>query len=70
MIRALKTGANFDEILTYAMSKQTGSADGGSVTLSRPDGTQYPGSPFTGGGLPGPRELDYAADLIIVESAL
>ena len=29
-------------------------ADGGSVTLLRPDGTQYPGSPFTGGGLPGP----------------
>ena len=29
-------------------------ADGGSVTLLRPDGTQYSGSPFTGGGLPGP----------------
>ena len=28
--------------------------DGGSVTLLRPDGTPYPGSPFTGGGLPGP----------------
>ena len=27
---------------------------GGSVTLLRPDGTPYPGSPFTGGGLPGP----------------
>src|SRR5262249_41241892 len=26
----------------------------GSVTLLRRDGTQYPGSPFTGGGLPGP----------------
>ena len=22
--------------------------------MLRPDGTQYPGSPFTGGGLPGP----------------
>ena len=26
----------------------------GSVTLLRPDGTHFPGSPFTGGGLPGP----------------
>ena len=24
------------------------------MTLLRPDGTQFPGSPFTGGGLPGP----------------
>src|SRR5262249_5368675 len=34
------------------LSKQKGSD--GSVTLLRPDGSQYPGSPFTGGGLPGP----------------
>ena len=27
---------------------------GGSVTLLRPDGSQFPGSPFTGGGLPAP----------------
>ena len=27
---------------------------GGSVTLLRPDGTPFPGSPFNGGGLPGP----------------
>jgi hypothetical protein len=27
---------------------------GGSVNLLKPDGTPYPGSPFTGGGLPGP----------------
>ena len=27
---------------------------GGSVTLLRPDGSPYPGSPFRGGGLPGP----------------
>src|SRR5215467_11615541 len=40
------------EYLTTTMSKQKGSD--GSVTLLRPDGTQYPGSPFTGGGLPGP----------------
>ena len=24
------------------------------MTLLRPDGSEYPGSPFTGGGLPGP----------------
>src|SRR5262245_30563038 len=40
------------EYMTKHMSKQKGSD--GSVTLLRPDGTQYPGSPFTGGGLPGP----------------
>jgi hypothetical protein len=53
MILAAKEGRNSDEILTRAMAKQTGH-DSGSVTLLRPDGTQYPGSPFTGGGLPGP----------------
>jgi hypothetical protein len=42
-----------DEFLVRTMYQQRG-ADGGSVTLLRPDGTQYPGSPFTGGGLPGP----------------
>jgi len=40
------------EYLVRTMSKQKGRD--GSVTLLRPDGTQYPGSPFTGGGLPGP----------------
>ena len=35
-------------------SRSKEGADGGSVTLLRPDGTPYPGSPFTGGGLPGP----------------
>ena len=53
-IAVLKTGGNADEKLTRQMSKQRGGRDGGSVTLLRPDGTQYPGSPFTGGGLPGP----------------
>jgi hypothetical protein len=48
-----KAGGNVDEKLTYTMFGQT-SKDGGSVTLLRPDGTEYPGSPFTGGGLPGP----------------
>ena len=42
-----------DEFLVRTMYQQRG-ADGGSVTLLRPDGTQYSGSPFTGGGLPGP----------------
>ena len=54
VLEALKTGGNGDEILTKAMSKQTAGWDGGSVTLLRPDGSQYPGSPFTGGALPGP----------------
>jgi len=40
------------DYLVRTMSKQKGGD--GSVTLLRPDGTQYPGSPFTGGGLPGP----------------
>ena len=42
------------DYMTTTMSKQKGGPDGGSVTLLRPDGTEYPGSPFTGGGLPGP----------------
>jgi hypothetical protein len=40
------------DYLTTIMSKQKGGA--GSVTLLRPDGTTFPGSPFKGGGLPGP----------------
>jgi hypothetical protein len=54
MIVTLKTGGNSDETLTRHMFKQRGGYDGGSVTLLRPDGSEYPGSPFTGGGLPGP----------------
>ena len=53
-IKALKSGGNFDEVLVHAMAEQKGGPDGGSVTLLRPDGSQYPGSPFIGGGLPGP----------------
>ncbi len=49
----LKLGGNGDEKLTRAMAKQT-ARDGGSVSLLRPDGSPYPGSPFTAGGLPGP----------------
>jgi hypothetical protein len=53
-ILTLKTGGNGDEVLTRAMFKQRGGYEGGSVSLLRPDGSQFPGSPFTGGGLPGP----------------
>ena len=42
------------DYLTKTMSEQKGGRFGGSVTLLRPDGTQFPGSPFKGGGLPGP----------------
>lgn len=42
------------DYLTETMSKQKGGRFGGSVTLLRPDGSAYAGSPFTGGGLPGP----------------
>jgi hypothetical protein len=45
-------GGNPDEVLTRAMAKQRGGD--GSITLLRPDGSEYPGSPFKGGGLPGP----------------
>jgi hypothetical protein len=40
------------DYMVRTMSEQKGRD--GSVTLLRPDGTQYPGSPFTGDGLPGP----------------
>ncbi|MFO1313386.1 MAG: hypothetical protein U1F41_15125 [Burkholderiales bacterium] len=46
-------GGNPDPDLSRAMAKQTAS-DGGSVSLLRPDGSHFPGSPFTAGGLPGP----------------
>jgi streptogramin lyase len=43
------------DYLTKTMSQQQGgTSDGGSVTLLRPDGSPYPGSPFKSGGLPGP----------------
>ena len=54
MAVTLKLGGNGDEKLTRAMVKQKGGREGGSVSLLRPDGSPYPGSPFTGGGLPGP----------------
>ena len=42
------------DYLTKIMSEQKGGRFGGSVNLLRPDGTPFPGSPFTGGSLPGP----------------
>jgi hypothetical protein len=51
LVKAVR-GENPDPVLTRAMSKQRGGD--GSVTLLRPDGSEYPGSPFKGGGLPGP----------------
>ena len=50
----LKTGGvlSASDYLTKTMSEQKGGS--GSVTVLRPDGTQLPGSPFRGGGLPGP----------------
>lgn len=52
-ILVLKTGGNADEALTMQMFRAKGGS-GGSVTLLRPDGSQYTGSPFTGASLPGP----------------
>jgi DNA-binding beta-propeller fold protein YncE len=43
-----------DAYLVTTMHGQHGGAEGGSVSLLRPDGSEYPGSPFTGGSLPGP----------------
>jgi hypothetical protein len=54
MVHALKTGGEYVEVMARAMAIQKGGPDGGSVTLLRPDGSQYTGSPFTGGGLPAP----------------
>jgi hypothetical protein len=53
-IETLRAGGNYDEVLVKAMNKEQGGPNGGSVSLLRPDGTPYPGSPFVGGGLPGP----------------
>ena len=47
--------ASASDYLTKTMSTQKGGTmDGGSVTVLRPDGTPYPGSPFKSAGLPGP----------------
>ena len=47
--------ASASDYLTKTMSTQKGGTmNGGSVTVLRPDGTPYPGSPVKSGGLPGP----------------
>ena len=47
--------ASASDYMAKTMSQQQGgTVHGGSVTLLRPDGTQFPGSPFKSGGLPGP----------------
>jgi len=46
--------AKASDYLTKTMSEQKGGKTGGSITVLRPDGTPFPGSPFTGGSLPGP----------------
>jgi hypothetical protein len=43
-----------DYVATTMSTQQGGTDRSGSVTLLRPDGTPFPGSPFTSGGLPGP----------------
>jgi hypothetical protein len=51
IIVAYETGLKSpEEVLTRGMSKHRS----GSVALLRPDGTAFPGSPFTGDHLPGP----------------
>ncbi len=55
-------GGTVDRTLAYSMFEQKGGPDGGSVTLFRPDGTEFPGSPFYGGGLPGPWAATVAGD--------
>ena len=50
----LKTGGNADEELTRAMSKQSGGPTAAASRCCVRMARQYPGSPFTGGGLPGP----------------
>jgi hypothetical protein len=54
MAARLKTSGvlSASDYLTKTMSQQKGGS--GSVTLLRPDGSEFPGSPFRGGGLPGP----------------
>jgi hypothetical protein len=58
----LLMGGNVDRTLAYSMFEQQGGPDGGTVSLYRPDGTEFPGSPFHGGGLPGPWAATIAGD--------
>ena len=42
------------DYLTKVLSEQKGGKEGGSVVVLKPDGSQFPGSPFAGSSLPGP----------------
>jgi streptogramin lyase len=54
-VRLKAEGVNSaSDYITKTMSEQKGGRKGGTVTVLRPDGTPFPGSPFSGGGLPGP----------------
>jgi streptogramin lyase len=54
MLEIAKTGGNMDPVLTLNMSTQKAGPDGGSVSVLRPDGSQFSFSPITGYGLSGP----------------
>jgi hypothetical protein len=55
MLWTVHEHGNPDPIFTTAMSKQQpGYWEGGSVSVLRPDGSQYPFSPISGNGLAGP----------------
>lgn len=56
-VKILKSGGNYDEYLSRTLLKQQGGPNGGSVSALRPDGSEMPGSPFTGAGLAGPFAL-------------
>jgi hypothetical protein len=62
VVMLLRGSGAVDRTLAYTMFDMKGGPDGGSVTLFRPDGTEYPGSPFHGGGLPGPWAATVAGD--------
>ena len=53
IMKALKASASYNDwpLVSAMAAKTTG---GGSITLFKPDGTQAPGSPFSGPSLPGP----------------
>ncbi len=59
----LLLGGNVDKTVAYTMFEQEGGSDGGSVSLFRPDGTQFSGSPFTASeSVPGPWAVAVAGD--------
>jgi streptogramin lyase len=53
---------NYDKRMAEIMFAQKGGPDGGSVTLFKPDGTQFTGSPFNGESLSGPWAVVVSGD--------